>query len=150
MLQRKCSRCPNPASENHAWCKPCQAAYYQEKIHNTPGLRAHLANRAKEFRTANPERMKEHYRRHNLKNSCGATVEWYEAKFKEQSGVCAICGAEPKAVRNGGIPRLHSDHSHKTGLLRGLLCANCNFALTRLEDIPDWHKRALAYLALWE
>jgi Recombination endonuclease VII len=38
----------------------------------------------------------------------------------EQGGGCAICGAEPKTKR------LHVDHDHKTGAVRGLLCFRCN------------------------
>jgi len=94
--------------------------------------------------------MKVLYRRHNLKNSCGATVEWYEAKFKKQRGRCAICRAKARPVRKGGIPRLCSDHDHETGKLRALLCPKCNFAISRIEAIPRWHELALAYLAKWK
>ncbi len=51
-----------------------------------------------------------------------------------QSGACAICKASPK--------RFHIDHDHKTGKVRGLLCAKCNTTLERsLND-----ERARAYL----
>lgn len=146
---RICSRCPGRAQENHAYCKRCQAAYYQDR-RKIPGWLKRQARKARKFRRDNPEHMKVLYRRNNLKNSSGATVEWYEAKFKEQKGRCAICCAKAKPVRKGGIPRLCSDHDHETGELRALLCVKCNFAISRLEEVPDWHDRALAYLASWQ
>lgn len=39
-----------------------------------------------------------------------------------QDGRCAIC--EARFVDVGGHPCL--DHDHKTGLVRGVLCLNCN------------------------
>jgi hypothetical protein len=91
--------------------------------------------------------MKALYRRHNLKNSCGATVEWYERQFRKQKGRCAICRAKAKPVRKGGIPRLCGDHNHRTKKLRGLLCAPCNFAISRIEEVSRWHQKALKYLS---
>jgi hypothetical protein len=143
-----CSRCKiNPRQEKHAYCKPCASQYHKERKRNDPTLGPYLAERARQFREANPERMKELYRRNNLRNSCGATPEWYEQKFKEQKGRCAICRAKARPVRKGGIPRLCSDHDHETGELRALLCVKCNFAISRLEEIDRWHEKALEYLA---
>ena len=48
-----------------------------------------------------------------------ATVD-YDAMLAAQGGVCAICGNPPKTRR------LHIDHDHKTGKVRGLLCFQCN------------------------
>ena len=44
----------------------------------------------------------------------------YEALLTAQGGVCAICGKPPKTRR------LHVDHDHQTGRVRGLLCFTCN------------------------
>jgi hypothetical protein len=142
-----CRRCKKrPHNKKHAWCKPCQAAYYQEKRKDPEWLKLQ-ARRAREFRRDNPAHMKKLYRKHNLKHTGGATVEWYEEQFKKQRGRCGICRAKPRPVRPGGIPRLHADHDHKTGRLRGLLCAKCNWALTRIEEVPSWYDRAIAFLA---
>ena len=48
------------------------------------------------------------------------TVELYEKMLKEQNGKCFICGS----LSNGR--NLDVDHSHETGEVRGLLCAQCN------------------------
>jgi hypothetical protein len=67
----------------------------------------------------------------------------YDALLARQGGRCAICDAtEP-----GGQRRVFSvDHDHMTGLVRGLLCGNCNFALGHFKDRPDLLERAVEYL----
>lgn len=57
----------------------------------------------------------------------------------EQAGGCAICGAEPKTRR------LHVDHDHKTGAVRGLLCYRCNRALPHYLG-AEWLRDAIGYL----
>lgn len=38
------------------------------------------------------------------------------------------------------------DHDHKTGVVRGLLCWNCNVAIGKLDDNPDTVLNAYKYL----
>lgn len=63
-------------------------------------------------------------------------TEQYEAMLAAQGGGCAICGAGPKTRR------LHIDHDHMSGKVRGLLCHRCNRAL------PTWVTRAWLWRAL--
>lgn len=53
------------------------------------------------------------------------------------SGVCEACGAE------GSV---HRDHNHKTGFIRGLLCAACNSALGFAHDDPARLAALIEYL----
>jgi hypothetical protein len=69
----------------------------------------------------------------------GVTDEQYEAMLERQGGGCAICGATPKTRR------LHVDHEHRTGRVRGLLCHRCNRALPAWMT-PTWLLRAFGYL----
>jgi len=57
--------------------------------------------------------------------------ETREEILKDQDGVCAICKKDPK--------RPVLDHSHAkrnkgTGLVRGVLCSNCNVFLAKIEN----------------
>lgn len=91
-------------------------------------------------RKENPEQYNAAYHRAKCKRY-GVTVEWYEQKLAEQGGLCAICRNPCKSGR-----RLAVDHSHETGIARGLLCADCNGALARLESIDGWEHKAMEYL----
>jgi hypothetical protein len=44
--------------------------------------------------------------------------------IEAQGGTCAVCPGEPQ----------HVDHDHETGLVRGILCFNCNQALGNARD----------------
>ena len=68
----------------------------------------------------------------------GVTDEQYAAMLKAQGGGSAICGNPPKTRR------LHVDHDHKTGKVRGLLCFRCNRALPNYVT-ADWLTLAQLY-----
>lgn len=70
----------------------------------------------------------------------GLTLEQYKEMFRAQKGKCAIC-------RNKREYRLHVDHDHKTGRVRGLLCIRCNKRLLgRGLENADLHRAAADYL----
>jgi hypothetical protein len=50
---------------------------------------------------------------------------------------CAGCGA---------VKDLHSDHDHRSGQFRGVLCRGCNVALGWLDDDPARLRALAAYL----
>jgi Recombination endonuclease VII len=65
-----------------------------------------------------------------------------------QKGACWIC-EKPETVRsnpNGIIDSLRVDHCHKTGKIRGLLCSECNFGLSKFKDDICLMERAIQYL----
>jgi len=66
--------------------------------------------------------------------------------FIEQEGVCAICGKTQNQKGLNGEPyKLHMDHNHTTGEVRGLLCQTCNTGLGYLEK-KSFAVRAQEYL----
>lgn len=65
--------------------------------------------------------------------------EEYAALFDAQGGGCAICGNAPKTRR------LHVDHNHATGAIRGLLCYRCNRNLPTYAT-GAWLGRAYEYV----
>jgi hypothetical protein len=70
----------------------------------------------------------------------GVTDAEYARLLAAQGGHCAICEATPKTRR------LHVDHNHRTGLVRGLLCHRCNRALPNWVT-PLWLMHAAGYLS---
>jgi hypothetical protein len=67
-------------------------------------------------------------------------MEEYDALLDEQGHVCAICGGDD------GERNLAVDHCHTSGVVRGLLCSNCNKALGLLRDDTARLAAAIAYL----
>ena len=74
------------------------------------------------------------------KRRYGLSKEQFEFMLESQNGVCAIC-----KQTFDGTPQV--DHSHETGLVRGLLCLCCNTGLARFKDSQDNIKRAFEYLS---
>jgi len=78
-------------------------------------------------------------RRAVLKKKYGMTPGDYSQMWKKQKGRCVICKQPVK---------LHVDHNHKTGKVRGLLCSNCNTALGSFKDNIGILQNAIKYLRL--
>lgn len=106
------------------------------------------------WRAGNPDSVKAHLVRSNIKNNHGITIEEYEALLEAQGGHCAICPrTEP-----GGKGRFHVDHDHAHNwahtkssqvscreCYRGLLCLRCNTALGLFSNDPDLLAAAMVY-----
>ncbi len=97
-------------------------------------------------RVANNPARREVNRRDLLKRLYGLTVEQYDDMLARQNGVCLLCAEPPKGEGNGASSRLHVDHDHETGYVRGLLCNNCNRAIGHFRDDPDLMQRASLYV----
>ena len=63
-----------------------------------------------------------------------AQVAWM---VLQQDGVCAICRKREAK---------HVDHDHRSKMVRGILCFNCNRALGKFHDDVDLLQRAAEYL----
>lgn len=77
-----------------------------------------------------------------MRYAYGISRAEYDAMLQAQGGVCAIC----KGPHRGVGKRLHVDHCHDTGAVRGLLCGNCNTFIGLAEHDPDRLRQAIAYL----
>lgn len=74
----------------------------------------------------------------------GLTIKQYERMLKKQKGRCAVCKRKDSGDRRGH--RMHVDHCHDTGVVRGLLCSNCNMGIGKFGDDPERLEIAAAYL----
>jgi hypothetical protein len=104
--------------KGHARCRPC----YLKTIKKT----------------------KEEYRENNLRWLYKIGNEDYERMLADQDGTCAACPATPDTQRHG---RLHVDHDHVTGEVRGLLCHNCNTSIGLLNEDVARLSALITYLS---
>ena len=77
------------------------------------------------------------------KERYGITLDEYRNKLVEQNYKCFICGIDEKESRN---QQLCVDHCHTSGVVRKLLCHNCNCGLGHFKDNLDILKNAYEYL----
>lgn len=93
--------------------------------------------RAKEWAIRFPRRKSElTWESQGFKNVAGSvfTLGDYNRLFQIQGGHCKICGIHQIEIKRAA---LHVDHDHKTGIVRGLLCFNCNKKLGVVETFAD-------------
>lgn len=74
-----------------------------------------------------------------LKTKYGLSRGQYDMLLRIQHGACALCLRPPSNIR------LHVDHDHRTGIVRGLLCHRCNRGLGYIQN-PDVLRRAMEYV----
>lgn len=91
-------------------------------------------------------------RRHHLRTYYGISLEDWLIIYKDQNALCAICDSSLPSIDEFDVPckrtyrKWATDHCHKTGKIRGILCRPCNWGLGNFRDSPDIAKRAAAYL----
>ena len=79
-----------------------------------------------------------------LRATFGITLEDYDNKLEEQNNSCAICGRKHRLETQRSLA---VDHCHTTGLVRGLLCMNCNTAIGHFRDDKTLLQKAIDYLS---
>lgn len=82
-------------------------------------------------------RSKEYQKDTRMKRKYGIALSNYEDLTVEQNNCCSICGKKSK---------LHIDHNHDTGAVRGLLCFQCNSALGSFNDNIEILASAISFL----
>lgn len=104
---------------------------------------------AREVHAKNPEKKMFAY----LKRVYKLTKEEYYRMNEDQQYCCLICGQKEKRrtrSKKEVEPRLCIDHCHKTGIVRGLLCHDCNTGLGKFKDSMELLFKAAAYLDRFE
>lgn len=74
----------------------------------------------------------------------GLTLEQIDQMIADRNGLCDICH-----LPNQDNTRLHVDHDHDTGQVRGMLCGNCNRGIGNFGHYPDRLRAAADYLDFW-
>lgn len=101
-------------------------------------------NASKQWRLNNLEK----HRGNQLKSRFWPNSSWqealksYQSLFNDQKGLCGCCQKPQSDFKK----RFAVDHCHKTGKIRGLLCATCNKGIGLLQDNSDIVYKAFQYL----
>lgn len=108
--------------------------------------KTHISERSKQWVTNNPEKV----RNKILKYRYGITLNDYNRMFAEQNGCCKICNIHSSKLKGP----LQVDHSHITGVVRGLLCGLCNSKLGEdnighFNDTSFLYSKALGYISFY-
>lgn len=120
----------------------CDACYNRWLYANSDAHRKQRLRTGSNWRNRYPERAKFSQRANHLRKRYGIDETQYRQMLAEQDGKCALC-LKPK--------KLHIDHCHDTGVVRGLLCLRCNGSLAWVEEMlrqekRPWMKRAMEYI----
>ena len=78
----------------------------------------------------------------NFRRRYGITLAAYDNLLRAQGGGCAICGRSPDEFKRA----FAIDHDHKTGVIRGILCPDCNRGLGGFHDSPELLRKAADFL----
>lgn len=89
------------------------------------------------------ERRKDKAKDERLIRLYGIDTEVRERMERDQDHKCAICSDYFEDSR-----KLHIDHCHSSGKVRGLLCSQCNQAIGLMKDDRNILLSAIAYLDL--
>lgn len=79
-------------------------------------------------------------RHYHLKRRYGIGADEVLTMLEEQGGRCPIC------FRALTVAKVHVDHDHATGAIRGAICFSCNGGLGLFKDNADVLRRAADYL----
>lgn len=94
--------------------------------------------KAKEYYKNN----KDQVRNNQLKLNYGITLKDYNALLKNQNDCCAICNNHKSLFKKS----LSVDHCHETGVVRKLLCKNCNIVLGIIKENVDVLSKMIDYI----
>lgn len=86
--------------------------------------------------------------KYKLKSKYNLSVEQYYKLLDLCDYRCEICEKKVKGPfqHKGKKERACVDHDHKTGVVRGILCADCNWGLGLFQDNPELCFNAAQYL----
>lgn len=127
-------------------CKTCEnkdATFREKRRCSDPEYRKKRNIRSrKRFKKQSADYQSLAKRRWHLKLRYALSIDAYIGLYQSQGGKCAICRKE--LVINARST--HVDHDHKTTLVRGILCTQCNSGLGYFKDKTEYLESAIKYL----
>jgi hypothetical protein len=127
-----------PGKQNQKFCsehKKLRCKEVKRKYYLKNGKENKRKYYLKNFKD-NPEKLKQHSN-YKYKRAYNISVFTKDLAVSLLNNKCQLCGKDDK---------LHVDHDHETGLVRGFICRNCNMALGKLGDTKEGLQKAIDYL----
>jgi hypothetical protein len=115
----------------HAWCKICFCDLsHQVRERNLVKVRRYDQGRS--------------WQRKGILNESGQPFQLgdFDRLYQIQQGRCKICKKHSTEFKRN----LAVDHEHKSGIVRGLLCHNCNRGLGSFQEEKVLLREAIKYL----
>jgi hypothetical protein len=124
----------------------CATCYDRWLYANSAKNRATKLRNAARWKAANVAKVRAGQRANHLQKRYGISEADVAGMLAAQRKRCAICGR---------VLKLHIDHCHKTGKVRGMLCLRCNGSLAWVEQLlrqqkSEWFKQAMRYLGAYK
>lgn len=164
--ERKCTKCKqikpvgcfSAAMGGYisSWCKPCRTIYSAKcRSNRLEESRALAREYGKKQRELYPETVKAKALKwyhdnqsraweHRRKTKFGLAFGEFDRMLEVQNHQCLVC-----EIPFDDKDKPHIDHDHETGIVRGLLCRQCNWGIGHFKDNPFILRRALAYITKW-
>ncbi|HYT41936.1 MAG TPA: endonuclease VII domain-containing protein [Methylomirabilota bacterium] len=114
------------------WCNRCKRYKHKEEFHRSRNAPDGLSYICKVCN-----------RNYRIAATYDLTPDDYDQMLEDQNYSCSICKKETKD-RNLAI-----DHHHGSGVVRSLLCTNCNSVIGFALEDPEILENAAAYIRLW-
>lgn len=100
-----------------------------------------LKIKSKKYYNDNKEEIILRSKNNSYKRLYGITVDDFNLKLLTQNNKCEICNKEFTDIGDACL-----DHNHRSGVIRGILCRNCNWALGAVKENPVIINNMINYL----
>lgn len=139
-------------------CSKCKAQKDLDSFHNSKrskdGKQHRCKSCAKHFtqeatkvwRKANEKSHRLSIRKTKAKLKYGLNLDEINKLLEAQNNCCAICKKELSFSAVDKSDKPHIDHCHITGIVRGILCLQCNTGIGMFGDSSNLLSEAKSYL----
>lgn len=143
--------CSHKTTKNKlsSWCKECRKKaeqslpYKERRKEYNKNNREKILNYQKEYYKNHKEKLSQKEKERKLKKYYNISFKEKQERLKNQNNKCALCEENFDFIKKNSI---HIDHCHKTNIVRGILCNNCNSGLGRFKDNIELLEKAILYL----
>lgn len=145
--KRKCNCCKlfkisGEFSNKSVRCRECRKK--ETKKYNTKNSEK-INSKQRESNKKNKEKISTNKKTYYINNKSiinskklNVSPEDYQKALDKSNGTCEICNKKHN--------KLHVDHDHQTGKVRGMLCPQCNMSLGLFQDNIDLLANSILYL----